>query len=164
MRCHRTPRTAGRLGWLAGAWLALASCTDGMPSEPAPEEPAPSRALSAWQPGPTDTCPIAVHNQYSTVGPDGKRYPTWHPPVDLATGCTFGHEHGRDPSGSSLYQTVGAIPFGYANEVLDIFDPAGPRHEDHVGHKVEWEDGMQMRVDGAPVSIQCDLLTKLHQG
>jgi hypothetical protein len=28
-------------------------------------------------------------------------------------------------------------PSGYANEVLDLWDPAGMRHEDHVGHKIE---------------------------
>jgi hypothetical protein len=147
-----------------GPALALASCADGAPSAPELDEPELSRAMSAWQPGPTDTCPISVHAQFSTIGPDAKRYPTWHPPVDPATGCTFGHEHGRDPHGSSLYQTVGPIPFGYANEVLDAFDPAGPRHEDHVGHKVEWEDGMPMRIADAPAGISCDLLTKLHQG
>jgi hypothetical protein len=42
-----------------------------------------------------------VHDSYSVIGPDGKRYPTWHPPVvtDPSTGkkCAFGYEHGRDP-------------------------------------------------------------------
>ena len=33
---------------------------------------------------------------------------------------------------------VGAIPFAYANEQLVTWDPANQRHEDHVGHKVEW--------------------------
>jgi hypothetical protein len=95
-------------------------------------------------------------------------YPTWHPPTDPATGCTFGHEHGRDPRGSKLYWLVGPIPFGYANEQLDIWDPSLSRHEDHVGHKVEWQNDIVMRLEDGAVSeileITCDVLTKLHQG
>ncbi len=127
----------------------------------------PSVAYVTWNPGPGDTCPVAVHNKYSTVGPDGKLYPTWHPPVDPETGCTFGHEHGRDPHGSHLYGSVGDIPFGYANEQLDTWDPTGMRHEDHVGHKVEWENDVEMHLDGiadAVLTIKCDILVKLHQG
>jgi hypothetical protein len=63
---------------------------------------------------------------------------------------------------------VGDIPFGFANEQLEIFDPANPRHEDHVGHKVEWENDIAMRVDSDVASplfdIRCDVLVKLHQG
>ncbi|UCD25006.1 MAG: hypothetical protein JSW51_03530, partial [Gemmatimonadota bacterium] len=73
-----------------------------------------SRAYDIWQPGPDDTCTREIHNQYSVVGPDGLLYPTWHPPIDPATGCSFGHDHGRDPSGSALYGEVGPIPFGLA--------------------------------------------------
>src|SRR5215510_4644526 len=57
-----------------------------------------SRAFTLWVPGPNDTCTPEVHNRYMAVGPDGLRYPTWHPPTD-PSGCTFGHEHGRDPRG-----------------------------------------------------------------
>jgi hypothetical protein len=95
-------------------------------------------------------------------------YPTWHPPVDPQSGCTFGHDHGRDPSGSDLYSSVGDIPLGYANEQLDIFDPGMSRHEDHVGHKVEWENDIEMRAGNGVASslfaVTCDVLTKLHQG
>ena len=90
-----------------------------------------------WTPGPRDDCTAEIHNKYSVVGPDGKLYPTWHPPIDPVTGCSFGHDHGRDPRGSALYAFVGPIPFGYANEQLDAYDPANPRHEDHFGHKIE---------------------------
>src|SRR4051812_17627330 len=27
-------------------------------------------------------CPAWVHARYVTTGPDGKPYPTWHPPID----------------------------------------------------------------------------------
>ncbi len=121
-----------------------------------------------WTPGPRDDCTAAVHNSYSVVGPDRKVYPTWHPPVDPVTGCSFGHDHGRDPRGSALYAEVGPIPFGYANEQLDVYDPANPRHEDHFGHKVEWENGVLMHFGSAAAGslfeIRCDVLAKLHQG
>ena len=109
-----------------------------------------SRAYNLWTPGPTDTCSPEIHNRYATVGPDGLRYPTWHPPTDPATGCTFGHEHGRDPRGSDLYHSVGAIPFGYANAQLEISDPLNPRNEDHVGHKVEWENDIRLDIRWRP--------------
>ena len=100
------------------------------------------------------------------VGPNGALY-RLHPSLDPATGteCAFGHEHGRDPRGSQLWKTKqiqrafyfdadgdgrmsaeeeawAGLPFGYVNAQADIwFDRAKiatMRHEDHVGHKVEW--------------------------
>jgi hypothetical protein len=126
-----------------------------------------SKAYGVWKPTSLDTCPASVHDAYSVVGPDQLVYPTWHPPVDPATGCTFGHEHGRDPRGSDLYDDTGPIPFGYANQVLDTFDPSGMRHEDHVGHKIEWENNFKLDFeDGAAavLDITCDVLVKMHQG
>lgn len=150
------------LSLLAGAGCAL----DGTAPSLASAEPA--RAFGLWTPGPGDTCTKEQHDAYSVVGPDGKRYPTWHPAVDPATGCHFGHEHGRDPRGSRLARSAGAIPFGYANEQLETWDPANPRREDHVGHKVEWENDIPMRVESDVASplfdVRCDVLVKLHQG
>lgn len=149
----------------AAATLLLASC-ERAPLEVSVEPIGFSRAYDIWQPGPGE-CAVSIHNAYSTVGPDGRIYPTWHPPVDPLTGCSFGHEHGRDPSGSALYGEVGAIPFGYANEMLEIHGSHGMRHEDHVGHKIEWENGLRMTVTGGAgqvLDITCDVLTKLHQG
>jgi hypothetical protein len=145
---------------------ALTACADG-PTVTLNDALGPSIAYSVWAPGPNDTCTRADHERYSTVGPDGLLYPTWHPPVDPVTGCSFGHEHGRDPRGSALYREVGEMPFGYANQQLDIYDPGMRRHEDHVGHKVEWENGVQLKFKNggnAVLSITCDVLTKLHQG
>jgi hypothetical protein len=150
----------------AALWVACSS--DGYQAPDTPNETGPSFQYGQWTPGPNDTCSQAIHDSYSTIGPDGKRYPTWHPPVDPATGCTFGHDHGRDPRGSKLYGKVGPIPFGLANEALDTYDPANVRHEDHFGHKVEWENDVDFDL-GSPVAghlfqIKCDVLTKLHQG
>ncbi|MCL4212850.1 MAG: hypothetical protein KJZ74_02940 [Gemmatimonadales bacterium] len=150
---------------------AAASCDSASLTSPPRFEPVAevgvSVALGVWSPSGPDTCSRAIHESYSTVGPDGLRYPTWHPPVDPASGCTFGHEHGRDPSGSALYAEVGDIPFGYANEHLAESGFGTHRHEDHVGHKVEWENRMLMRAANtgtATLAVYCDVLTKLHQG
>ena len=152
------------------AWVA-ASCDTNPLTSPSRFEPATeignSMALAVWAPSGPDTCTQAIHNSYSVVGPDGLRYPTWHPPVDAASGCNFGHEHGRDPSGSALFAEVGPIPFGYANQHLVTSGFGAHRHEDHVGHKVEWENRMPMRAantGSATLAITCDVLTKLHQG
>jgi hypothetical protein len=63
---------------------------------------------------------------------------------------------------------VGLIPFGYANEQLEIWDPANPRREDHFGHKVEWANDVRLHFgnDAADqlFDIRCDALIKLHQG
>ncbi len=148
------------------------ACGDDRPSPVAPrlslsEATGHARAFGLWTPTDQDTCTAEIHDQYVTVGPDGLVYPTWHPPEDPVTGCTFGHEHGRDPSGSDLYGQVGDIPFGYANEYLEASGFGAPRHEDHVGHKVEWENDLTMHFgDGgdAVLAVTCDVLVKLHQG
>jgi hypothetical protein len=126
-----------------------------------------SRAYGIWTPGPTDTCTKEQHDKYSVVGPDGLLYPTWHPAIDPDSGCTFGHEHGRDPRGSDIYGEIGPLPFAYANQQLDIYDPLTSRHEDHFGHKVEWENDVVLDFDGAAsavLEVRCDVLVKLHQG
>lgn len=127
-----------------------------------------SMAYGLWTPTVWDTCSKTIHDSYSVIGPDGKLYPTWHPSVDTATGCTFGHEHGRDPRASTLYDFAGGVPFGVANEALDLYNPDGMRHEDHVGHKVEWENYVKLyrTVNGRPSysGVKCSFITHIHQG
>lgn len=129
----------------------------------------------------TQSC-VRLHDSYWTTGPDGKAYPTWHPPIATTpTGerCVFGHEHGDNPQPSPFYseerysdlKTQGFIPvpFGYANEVLAA--NGGHRHEDHFGHKI-FRENFRMAVgnsatDAGPVTATtavCDALLKLHQG
>lgn len=148
-----------------------------------------------WTPTSYDTCPASLHASYQTVGPDGKIYPTWHPAqvVDPATGqlCTFGHEHGADPTSSDIYQWVAdwfspddrtssepqGLPFGYVSEQLDHWIMHGGeghsmRHEDNAGHKVFVANNVTMLDDqrnwlylpGTTTKVQCDFLIKLHQG
>lgn len=164
-----TARYGAMLGIALIAGGLWGACTaDSASSSGLGPTPALSHAYGQWTPSHWDTCSREIHDRYSVLGPDGKLYPTWHPPIDPQTGCRFGHEHGRDPSGSNLYSTTGPIPFGVANEALDTWDPEGQRHEDHVGHKIEWENGVHLqkivgngRVD---VGVTCDFLTKVHQG
>ena len=160
----------GRRVLAAVAVLALGACGYDDPTGSYIEVPdvvGDAIAYGIWAPSGTDTCSADVHDSYMAVGPDGLRYPTWHPPVDPATGCTFGHEHGRDPSGSDLYEVVGAIPFGYANQHLEAGGFGAPRNEDNVGHKVEWENDLVLNAGGAGstvLSVECDVLVKMHQG
>ncbi|QYG90963.1 hypothetical protein HC251_11910 [Iamia sp. SCSIO 61187] len=158
----------------------------------APPEPPTSKAYRErnWTPTARDTCSADLHRSFSVVGPDGKLYPTWHPPavVDPATGqeCTFGHEHGDDPSSSDIYTWVTdfldadpargrGIPFGYVSEALDTWSAttgAVTRHEDNVGHKVVVADDVRMVTasprgyvrDDAGQIVTCDVLMKVHQG
>lgn len=164
----RSPYWLGLAATTLPALLGLAACDSYDPAGPPRVSIGPSAAFGIWTPGPNDTCTQAIHDSYSVVGPDNKTYPTWHPPIDPATGCTFGHEHGRDPRGSHLYNEFGPIPFGYANEQLDTWDPPNPRHEDHFGHKIEWENDVPLNFGSDAASslfdIRCDVLAKLHQG
>jgi hypothetical protein len=74
-------------------------------------------------------CPDEVHEKYTTIGPDGKSYPTWHPPVDLEHGCYFDHEHGSDPTSYIGFEHSGMPAFGYTAGKAGISEP-------HEGYKV----------------------------
>jgi len=120
-----------------------------------------SMAFAKWTPSKWDTCTKEQHDAYSVIGPDGKRYPTWHPPLGPG-GCKFGHEHGRNPVGYQYWNEVkknfaydankdgqisdaelalAGIPFGYVNEQLDSANLGMMRHESHEGHKIEFANG-----------------------
>lgn len=132
-----------------------------------------SAAMGRWTPASgIDTCTQSFHETFHVVGPDGKRYPTWHAPTatDPATGlnCSFGHEHGRNPAGSALWADLrrhyawdadgngtlsdselatSGIPFGYAAEQQRAWNSANGisnanREEDHVSYKIAWENGV----------------------
>lgn len=157
-----------------------------------------SVAMGQWTPNATyDTCSKDFHDTYFVIGPDGKKYPTWHPPTatDPTTGrlCSFGHEHGRDPRGSALWESIrshfafdengngtidaaelsaSGVPFGYASEQLRAFNLANgianaDRNEDHYGYKIGWENGIvrTRTVNGQlqTFDMSCDALTVLHQ-
>ena len=176
-----------------------------------PDNSPNAMSFGVWTPSGRDTCTKEQHDAFSVIGPDGKRYPTWHPPTG-PNGCTFGHEHGRDPRQSKLWSTrqiqtyfyfdanrnhvmdpdeeaVTGIPFGYVNEQYDAYNmaqgSAASRHEDHVGHKIDWVNGEadvnthRMTTDAAngawvgqhgggvvehDTHVRCFYLAKVHQG
>ncbi len=173
---------------IAGRGVAI---TVTRPAAPPAETPASTAYRERnWTPTAHDTCSAAFHRSFSVVGPDGKLYPTWHPPtaVDPATGqpCSFGHEHGDDPASSDIYTWVTdfldakpaqsrGIPFGYVSEALDTYAATRDnvtRHEDNVGHKVIVVNDIKLVTasprgylrDRAGAVVTCDVLMKVHQG
>lgn len=151
-----------------------------------------SHAYGLWSPGKFDTCTKEEHDQFHVQGPDGKWYPTWHPATLKradGTTCTFGHEHGKDPRLSPLWPEIqkwfahddngngiiddaelsdAGLPFGYVNEQMEILMPSMPRHEDHVGHKVELATNIRpwFNNNGTReyLNITCSGIAKVHQG
>ena len=135
-----------------------------------------SHAMGRWTPlAPHDTCTKEFHDTFYVIGPDGKRYPTWHAPeeVDPATGqpCRFGHDHGLDPRNSALWPDLqrhfafdanrdgvldsaelaaSGIPFGYVSEQLE--GTATPRPEEHTGYKIAFANGVARNDDLAAKS------------
>ena len=98
-------------------------------------------------------CPQSLHDQYVTTGPDGQVYPTWHPAVDPATGCVFGHEHGDDPSTCKANSAPPA--FGYVAQMLGMTE----RHE---GFKVFCLNSGDVADDGR--TLQADYRGVFHMG
>jgi hypothetical protein len=152
---------------------------------------APSSAsMGQWTPATQDTCTKAFHDSFFVVGPDGKKYPTWHPSqaTDPATNqlCSFGHDHGSaPPSGSAQWSNlqhhfafdansnglidtselaVSGIPFGLVAEQL--VNSTTPRLEDHIGYKIVFANGVpRTPVSGAGqnFTLTCDLFAAYNQ-
>ncbi|MFZ5991939.1 MAG: hypothetical protein ACOYW9_09250 [Deinococcota bacterium] len=164
--------------------LALPACTSGLrgntPTYWGKELPPANAPLSraykevidkhyATFPPKEGECAKEIHARYWVYGPDGKVYPTWHPPVDPQTGCKFGHEHGHDPRESALYN--GMPPFGYVNEKHFEYKDVNAegyqgnfRDEDHVGHKIELQNNFTVYSDAGFAYTRCSVMMKLHQG
>lgn len=141
-----------------------------------------SMAMMAWRvggknpPNPAyDKCDdgtdvVAAHNKYYVTAYDGKNYPTWHPPVvnNPMTGvgkCSFGHEHGTNPTNYLYYDEIvqhfgkdlngngtiekmtvdnngvitpgdqAGLPFGIANEHMDQYYNQEGRDSIFVRHE-----------------------------
>jgi hypothetical protein len=91
-------------------------------------------ALPSVDPIILGTCPAAVHDRYTVVGPDGNVYRTWHPqtvpvdPNDASKGtCALAHEHGDDPRTSLANSSL--PPFGYIGLLAGDNEP-------HEGFKI----------------------------
>ncbi len=100
-------------------YLVLVAEADGTPT---PQPPVPTGYPI---PLPNQPCPDWVHGRFTTTGPDGQAYNTWHPQIDPVYWCSFGHEHGSDPAripGAPL------VPYGYVAAHV-------PQDEPDVGFK-----------------------------
>ncbi len=84
---------------------------------PTPAPPAPDDFTI---PVTNTLCPSWVHGLYTTVGPDGAEYETWHPQIDPVYWCYFGHDHGSNPD---LIPGSPKIPYGYVADKLDQDEP-----------------------------------------
>jgi hypothetical protein len=82
----------------------------------------------AQQAGTLPVCSAAVHDKYTTTGPDGAKYATWHPQIDAIGGCRFDHEHGSNPA------QFGAVGTSYPRPAFGYTAKAMP--EGHTGFKV----------------------------
>jgi hypothetical protein len=98
-------------------------------------------------------CPQWYHDAITTTGPDGRQYPTWHPAVDPATGCYFGHEHGDDPRTSLANNAMPA--FGYVGQLAGDDEP-------HAGFKVFVQNHGQVNDDQRTLAQDARMV--FHQG
>lgn len=102
------------------------------PEPSATETPEPPTATPTEEAVEGETCPDWLHDSYSTTGPDGNSYATWHPQVGPEFGCYFRHEHGSDPA--LLGDGSWAPAFDYAPATVGMSEP-------HAGFKVHiWTD------------------------
>lgn len=186
-------RIAGALamiGTLTGG-LSVSCAGDSTPGGSGGGSNAPNSAsMGQWTPAAQDTCTKAFHDTFFVVGPDGKKYPTWHRAVesDPATNqsCSFGHDHGANPTSSGLSSAlkqhfafdtnrngmidsselaVSGIPFGLVSEQL--VNSTTPRIEDHTAYKiVVANDALRPRVSGGTgqtFDLRCDVLMAYNQ-
>ncbi len=94
-------------------------------------------------------CPDWIHNLWVTTGPDGKTYPTWHPPVDPTYGCYFTHEHGADPRQFVGFASTGMPAFGYTGNMAALADPGAatdPHHGTLIQNTAEPHEGFKVYV------------------
>ncbi|MEM4354432.1 MAG: hypothetical protein QW470_06770 [Candidatus Caldarchaeum sp.] len=127
-----------------------------------------SDTFPAVNPAILGTCPPEVHDRYYVIGPDGRKYRTWHPvtvPIDPANpsrgSCTFAHEHGDNPRQGSFTDLPA---FGYAAKVAgmaeEIAAHAGfkvfykPRTGDGLGNNAEWRIVVHQGTAGARRLVQ----------
>ncbi len=95
-------------------YVVLLAEADGSPT-PTPTTPSGYAVPAVNQP-----CPSWVHASHVTTGPDGEFYQTWHPQLDPVYWCSFGHEHGSDPS---LIPGSPMVPYGYVAAQLGANEP-----------------------------------------
>ena len=149
-----------------------------------------SQSMGQWTPTAQDTCSQAFHDSFFVIGPDGKKYPTWHPPeaTDPATNqsCSFGHDHGVDPHLSAMWNdlqqqfgfdanrngtldpdelAVSGIPFGLVSEQLA--NSTTPRIEDHTAYKILFNNNVPRTLISGGIAptfdLSCDVFAAYSQ-
>ena len=98
---------------------------DGTPSAPA------ATPNGQATPSPNVTCPGWVHDQYTTLAPDGSEQASWHPQIDPVYWCNFNHDHGSDPM---LIPGAPRIGYMYVSDNLIEYEGAAPESP-HEGFK-----------------------------
>lgn len=112
----------GAIGGLENhAYTVLLAEADGTPT------PTPSVPSGLTVPETNQQCPSWVHDSYTTVGPDGGTYATWHPQIDPVYWCYLGHTHYSDPA---LLTEGGDTEF---QPPYDYFADKGGHEESHMG-------------------------------
>jgi len=160
---------------------------DDVPATDQPRDSLPgstiTRAFSRWPNEHLSADCAELHDRYWVTGPEAGQnsdpdhpssvaYQTWHPAIsghpETGEVCDFGHEHGISPAHApqAVFELSGGWPaFGYAARVA-----GGPRHEDHVGHKVSVARFRAAIGNGGgseplyDAGFECDWLSKIHQG
>ena len=82
----------------------------------------------AAAPDGTPICADWVHDRHMVVN-GGRRWATWHPPLDPRYGCAFGHEHGPSPRAFRHFGRTGMPAFGPIGAYAGDDEP-------HAGFKV----------------------------
>ncbi|HEU0023278.1 MAG TPA: hypothetical protein VFQ12_01515 [Thermoleophilaceae bacterium] len=98
------------------------------PTAPAAAAADPIDHTRARAPDGTPVCAAWVHDRYA-VERGGRRWATWHPPIDPRYSCAFGHEHGSNPSAFRMFRRTGRPAFGPIGSFAGSDEP-------HAGFKV----------------------------
>jgi len=107
--------------------LAIAALLVAAPAAPAAPDPIDHTRPAA--PDGTPMCAEWVHDRYAAHTPDGRTWPTWHPPRDPRYECAFGHEHGSNPRAFHYFRRSGMPAFGHISAFAGSDEP-------HAGFKV----------------------------
>jgi hypothetical protein len=108
--------------------LALTLALAGAAPATAAAAPDPVDRARPAAPDGTPVCAAWVHDRH-TVERGGRRWATWHPPIDPVHGCAFGHEHGSNPRAFRMFRRTGMPAFGPVGEHAGSEEP-------HPGFKV----------------------------
>ena len=151
---------------LVVALAASAACSSDQFVDPG-SAPA-ARAFGIWNPGPFDSCTKEQHDAYAVLGPDGKVYPTWHPPTGPGAAVASGTSTGGIPHGlGPLRRYRGHAVRRRQRDArhLRSREPRGMRTTSATRSSGRMTSTSSSGVPGSAIfTVTCDVLTKFHQG